>query len=87
MRPAIAMAPSQQTAVHVVGKDGELTDKTEDNVRVIHDAPVPKPEDGEVLVRVKYRCDRERGMLCPSRSQPASTGLACHIALRPWSES
>jgi hypothetical protein len=51
-----AMAPERQTAVKVVGKDGQLTDKAEDNVIVVHDAPVPKPGEGEVLTRVKYRC-------------------------------
>ena len=44
-----------QTAVVVTGKEGLLSEKREENVRIVHDAPIPEPGEGEVLVRVTFR--------------------------------
>ena len=46
---------AEQIAVHVLGKDGKLTDSFEDNLQIVK-VPVPAPQDGEVLARLIYRC-------------------------------
>lgn len=52
----MARSEKGQTAVLVTGKeDGTLSDKREENVKVVHDKDIPKPGEGEVLIRVKYR--------------------------------
>ena len=49
-------AQKKQQAVTVIGKhDGTLSDKREENVKVVDNKDVPQPGEGEVLVRVKYR--------------------------------
>ena len=47
---------AEQIAIHVVGKDGKLTESFEDNLQIAK-VPVPAPQDGEVLARLIYRCD------------------------------
>ena len=46
---------AEQIAIHVVGKDGKLTENFEDNLQIAK-VPVPAPQDGEVLARLIYRC-------------------------------
>ncbi|KAK9916376.1 hypothetical protein WJX75_001994 [Coccomyxa subellipsoidea] len=45
---------AEQIAIHVVGKDGKLTENFEDNLQIAK-VPVPAPQDGEVLARLIYR--------------------------------
>ena len=54
-RVSMTSGTKGQTAVIVTGKDGLLSDRKEENVKIVHDAPVPEPGDGEVLVRVAFR--------------------------------
>jgi hypothetical protein len=52
----MAQSKKSQTAVLVTGiEGGTLSDKKEENVKLVKDKDIPKPGDGELLIRVKYR--------------------------------
>ncbi len=54
---------SQQITVQVTGKDGKLTENFEDNLQITN-TPIPAPQDGEVLVRVRYRYSNVEYLRC-----------------------
>lgn len=49
------MLTQTQTSVVVEGRHALLTDNVHDNISIVRDTLVPKPGDGEALVKLLFR--------------------------------